>query len=76
METERLLRGAPDGAFLVRESVKYLGDFTLSVMFEGEVSHYRIKYHELRFTVDDEDYFLSLHHLIEVVCSCSLGLAF
>ena len=41
-ETEALLGGHEDGVFLVRDSIHFVGDRTLSVSFEGHIDHYRI----------------------------------
>lgn len=34
-----------DGTFLVRESSSSVGDYVLSVLFDGEVIHYQIRKH-------------------------------
>ena len=48
-EAERLLLGespssstSPDGLFLVRESTNFPGDYTLCVVFQVKVEHYRV----------------------------------
>ncbi|XP_055903201.1 tyrosine-protein kinase Shark [Eupeodes corollae] len=45
-----------DGAFLVRESNTALGDFVLSVLYNGEVCHYQIRRHgeDAFFSIDDK----------------------
>lgn len=41
-ETETLLGGQEDGVFLIRDSIHYVGDRTLSVSCENRIDHYRI----------------------------------
>lgn len=53
-----------DGLFLVRESTNYPGDYTLCVCFQEKVEHYRVKYHDKKLTIDDEEYFDNLSQLI------------
>jgi c-src tyrosine kinase len=57
-----------DGLFLIRESVNYPGDFTLSVCHQKKVEHYRIIYHRNQMTIDEETYFDNLNQLVEVFC--------
>lgn len=40
-DAEARLKGKPNGAYLVRESTNYPGDYTLCLAFEGKVEHYR-----------------------------------
>ncbi|XP_048732649.1 tyrosine-protein kinase CSK-like isoform X1 [Ostrea edulis] len=54
-----------DGLFLIRESVNYPGDFTLSVCHQRKVEHYRIIYHKNQMTIDEESYFDNLNQLVE-----------
>ncbi|OQR68809.1 tyrosine-protein kinase CSK-like, partial [Tropilaelaps mercedesae] len=67
-EAERLLLQNPsDGAFLVRESTNYPGDYTLCVCCNNKVEHYRIiTQDELGgLTIDEEEYFGTLSQLVE-----------
>ena len=41
-ETEYLLGNQEDGVFLIRDSIHFVGDHTLSVSCEGRIDHYRI----------------------------------
>lgn len=41
-ETETLLGGQEDGVFLIRDSIHYVGDRTLSVSCDSRIDHYRI----------------------------------
>ena len=72
-EAEKLLltgdSTAPDGLFLVRESTNFPGDYTLCVVFQGKVEHYRVIALQNRLTIDEEEYFENLTKLVEVV-SC------
>ncbi|XP_003386644.1 PREDICTED: tyrosine-protein kinase CSK-like [Amphimedon queenslandica] len=63
---EKLLTPPKNGLFLVRESVAYVGDYTLSVCYDGKVEHYRVRRNEKNWvTVDDEEYFENLVSLVE-----------
>ncbi|CAC5426385.1 CSK [Mytilus coruscus] len=64
-DSEELLRPREDGLFLVRESVNYPGDFTLSVCHKQKVEHYRIIYKHNKMTIDEESYFENLAQLVE-----------
>lgn len=65
-DSEVLLKPREDGLFLVRESVNYPGDFTLSVCHKQKVEHYRIIYKQNQMTIDDESFFENLAQLVEV----------
>lgn len=65
-EAELLLQPRDDGLFLVRESTNFPGDYTLCVCYQGKVEHYRVKYLENKLTIDDEEYFENLGHLVAV----------
>lgn len=69
-KSEELLDVKEDGLFLVRESVNYPGDFTLSVCHRNKVEHYRIMYKENKMTIDEESYFDNLAQLVEVLFPC------
>ncbi|KAL3866738.1 hypothetical protein ACJMK2_044018 [Sinanodonta woodiana] len=64
-KSEELLRPRQDGLFLIRESVNFPGDYTLSVCYENRVEHYRIFYRNDKFTIDEEGYFDNLIQLVE-----------
>ena len=67
-QAEGLLNQSPeDGIFLVRESVTYPGDYTLCVACQDKVEHYRIMYRHNKLTIDEEEFFENLTHLIQVV---------
>ncbi len=56
-----------NGQFLVRESQNFKGDYTLCVLYEHKVEHYRVRRNKKNFvTVDDEEYFENLFKLVEV----------
>ena len=59
-----------DGVFLVRDSVHFQGDFTLSVSFEGKVDHYRILFLNNKLEVDGGD--CQFDNLLELVEVCFL----
>eukprot|EP00122_Pirum_gemmata_P010403 Pgem_evm1s9618 len=69
---EILLRqhGHRPGAFLVRESTHYPGDFTLTVCFENEFHHYRIQNitgeteQQHRLTIDNQNFFENISDLL------------
>lgn len=61
---EKLLTPRKDGLFLVRESTNFPGDFTLCVCYDSRVEHYRIILQDDKITIDEEEYFDTLHSLI------------
>lgn len=65
-QAEDLLQPPEDGRFLVRESTSFPGDYTLCVSWEGAVEHYHIMYKDRKLTIDEEELFENLDHLIEV----------
>lgn len=65
-KSEKLLQSGKDGTFLLRESVHFPGDYTLSVIFSGKVEHYRIIYSKNKLTIDEEASFDNLVQLVEV----------
>jgi c-src tyrosine kinase len=66
-DVEKLLIPPKNGLFLVRESVAYKGDYTLSVCYDGKIEHYRVRRDDRNWvTVDDEEYFENLVALVEV----------
>jgi len=54
-----------DGTFLVRESTNFPGDFTLCVVYQGKVEHYRVIAHKNTLTIDEEEFFENLSKLVE-----------
>lgn len=67
-EAEALLNDfREEGDFLVRDSVHFQGDYTLSIYFEGMVDHYRIIAKHNKLEVDGGDcLFDNLIQLVEV----------
>ena len=66
-EAENLLRGKPDGVFLVRDSVHFHGDYTLSLSCDSRIDHYRILTKNNELEVDGGDCtFSNLIELVEV----------
>ena len=65
-EAERLLKPSEskDGLFLVRESTNFPGDYTLCVCFQSKVEHYRVIVRDNLLTIDEEEHFETLGHLI------------
>lgn len=51
--------------FLVRESTNFPGDYTLCVSCSGKIEHYRTKFEDNKFTIDEEGYFSSLNQLVD-----------
>ena len=66
-KSENLLQSRQDGQFLVRESMHFPGDYTLSVFFKNKVEHYRIQYSQNKMTIDEESFFDNLPSLVEVI---------
>lgn len=56
--------------FLVRESVHFPGDYTLSVYFNKKVERYHIIYRRNKLTIDEEAFFDNLPKLVEVTLPC------
>lgn len=65
-KADDLLQPRQDGLFLVRESVNFPGDYTLSVCCTSKVEHYRIIYKHNKLTIDEESFFDNLPQLVEV----------
>ena len=65
-KADDLLNPRKDGLFLVRESINYPGDYTLTVCCGGKVEHYRIIYKNNKLTIDEESFFNNLPQLVEV----------
>jgi len=65
-KAEKLLENGDNGTFLVRESVHFPGDYTLSVLYKQKVEHYRIIYSKNKLTIDEEVFFENLTNLVEV----------
>lgn len=76
-EAEELLnpKESQDGLFLVRESTNFPGDYTLCVVFQGKVDHYRVMTRNNSLTIDEEDSFDNLSKLIEVCTSWTVSAA-
>jgi c-src tyrosine kinase len=66
-QAEELLsaKESPDGLFLVRESTNFPGDYTLCVVFQGKVEHYRVIAKNNSLTIDEEEFFENLTKLVE-----------
>lgn len=60
LDAEKLLMSGKHQNFLIRESTNRIGDFTLSVQFEGRARHFPIK-----LTKDDK-YFIGKHNFKEM----------
>jgi len=67
MKAEKHLENRDDGTFLLRESVHFPGDYTLSVIYRHKVEHYRIIYSNNKLTIDEEGFFDNLPQLVEVL---------
>ncbi|XP_060595161.1 tyrosine-protein kinase CSK-like isoform X3 [Ruditapes philippinarum] len=64
-KADDLLQPRQDGLFLVRESVNFPGDYTLSVCCTNKVEHYRIIYKHNKLTIDEDSFFDNLPQLVE-----------
>jgi len=67
-ETAEMLlyrHGNRDGAFLIRESTHFPGDFTLSVCFNNEHHHYRVQRKGQKLSIDGETFFDNLSDVID-----------
>ena len=64
-----------DGTFLVRESSNFPGDYTLCVVFENKVEHYRVIAKNNFLTIDEEKKFENLTKLVECYRQDAGGLA-
>lgn len=62
---EVVLQPRVDGLYLVRESNHFPGDYTLCVVYNGGVDHYRVKKDGRGMSVDDMTFFSNLIELIE-----------
>ena len=54
-----------DGTFLVRESTNFPGDYTLCVVYQNKVEHYRVLAENNILTIDQEKKFENLTKLVE-----------
>lgn len=54
-EAEKLLRGKPEGTFLVRASASTAGAYSISLVKDGVVSHIRIQNVEGGFIIKKKD---------------------
>lgn len=61
---EELLQPRTDGLYLIRESTNYPGDYTLCVVANNLVDHYRIITTRGKISIDEEEFFDSLEELI------------
>jgi hypothetical protein len=61
---EELLHPRTDGLYLIRESTNYPGDYTLCVVANNAVDHYRIITTRGKISIDEEEFFDSLEELI------------
>lgn len=72
-EAERLLEGRPNGTFMIRYSNKVLGNFTVSKIQEGKVTHQRVAHKSGSGFVLGQQSHSSLEEVIEK-CSSELKL--
>jgi hypothetical protein len=72
-EAERLLEGRPNGTFMIRYSNKVLGNFTVSKIQEGKVTHQRVAHKSGSGYVLGQQTHSSLEEVIEK-CSSELKL--
>ncbi|OAF68409.1 hypothetical protein A3Q56_03867 [Intoshia linei] len=63
--TYEALQPLNDGKYLIRQSNNYPGDLTLSVSWNKNIEHYRIKRFQDAYTIDDDEYFTDLCKLIK-----------
>ena len=61
---EELLQPRTDGLYLIRESTNFPGDYTLCVVANKGVDHYRIITTRGKISIDEEEFFDSLEDLI------------
>jgi len=65
-KAEKMLEGAPDGTFLVRESHTRQGDYSLSVQYDNNVKHIKINRHGNKYDLaPDAKAFPSIQELVE-----------
>ncbi len=72
-EAEKLLKDKHDGTFLVRESETTLGEYSLSLCYNGHVHHYRIRT-KPKFFINHKKMFNSLPELVNHHSKLSDGL--
>lgn len=72
---EELLQPRTDGLYLIRESTNYPGDYTLCVVCNNAVDHYRIITTKGKISIDEEEFFDSLEDLIKHYKQDSDGLS-
>lgn len=66
-QSEALLSGQDDGVFLIRNSVNYKGNLTLSFVNKGDCEHYLIERDKRNFVSIHEDvWFSSVDKLVKV----------
>ncbi|XP_069505517.1 megakaryocyte-associated tyrosine-protein kinase [Ambystoma mexicanum] len=64
-EAVQQLQPSEDGLFLVRESIRYPGDYVLCVSFNQDVIHYRVIYKDRMLSIEDSFFFHNLMDMIE-----------
>lgn len=70
-KAEELLsaNGLVNGRYLVRESNSCPGDYSLSLSYGGRVLHYKLKYKNERYFIDDRKFYASITDLVVDVLS-------
>ena len=70
-KAEELLsaNGLVNGRYLVRESNSSPGDYSLSLSYGGHILHYRLKYENGRYFIDDQEKYASITDLVVDVLS-------
>ncbi|XP_068709911.1 uncharacterized protein [Montipora foliosa] len=70
-KAEELLsaNGLVNGRYLVRESNSSPGDYSLSLSYGGHILHYRLKYENEKYFIDDKKFYCSITDLVVDVLS-------
>ncbi len=67
-QSEALLSGHDDGVFLVRNSVNYKGNMTLSFVSKGIIEHYLIEINKENYvSINENLWFSSIEKLVKVL---------